>query len=1121
MKRLLHSRTTKTFVGPSVRVRLCCLLLLCLAGGGLDAQTRNMVTLNLVSRPIQKAIESIEQQTDYRFLYNGRLIDVSKKITVHVENQPIVVALKKVFAGTGIEYKIQNRQIILTLADSAKQESASLKRTVRGIVRDQKTKEPLVGVTVLLEGTSAGTTTGIDGRYSIECPEVDAQSTLQFSFLGYSILRERINNRRVVDVELSEEAREIDDVVVVAYGVQRKANLSGAVSSVNLSEAAETRAITNLSAGLQGLSSGLLAQQSSGQPGSDGASITIRGLGTLNNSSPLVIVDGIVGNMADVNPNDVASISVLKDAASSAIYGSRAANGVLLITTKTGSSERIRVTYNGKVGIQQVNIPIDVVSDYVTYMKTINQATRNAGNVAPFSDEIIEEWSANSALDPIVYPNTNWFDAVYKNAVIHEHNVQASGGSEKVNYMVSFGFLQNNGTMKKSDYTKYSFRSNISAEVTKWLRVNAGINGYHGIQQGVDISSLMGYLSNSSPGTLPQHPDGRFGGEWAPGGNVQSNNIYANLASSDQTNYYTRLNGKLGLDFTLAKNVKWYNSFAVNSGFGYSSIMNYPNINIWDFKNNAVLITTGTTSIQLTEDNTRAYSLIFDSHLHYDILPSVKNHNLSLILGYNQEYNQSRNSYINALDVLSTDTPVLNAASTPSKITGTYTDNAIRSFFGRVNYDFKGKYIFEANFRADGSSRFAKGNRWGYFPSFSGAWRISEEPFMKGVEHLDNLKIRVSWGQLGNNSVSDYATQLLYKRKSYVFGSSVATGAGISAVVNDDLRWETTTMTNLGVDVNAFRSRLSVTADVFDKLTTDILVQTTIPGVLGGLSAPYRNAGKVRNRGFELELGWKDRIGEFSYGVSGNYSYVKNKVLKYQGDVASYSSQKILLERYGIYDYYVREVECIATQEKIDQMLADGYVFYPSTPHPGDFIYKDQQKPGEEGYKVIDDNDRVIKGSSYPSHFFGFNLSMEWKGIDFSALFSGVAGISCYLNGTWYTNVLKNGSIINSKFLNAWSLDNQSSNIPALTTDDGGRNTVANDFWLQNASYLKLRNLTLGYTLPQKWTNKFFVSRMRVYFTGENLLTFTSFDGLDPETGSAYNYPNMRRFMFGVSVTFR
>ena len=302
----------------------------------------------------------------------------------------------------------------------------------------------------------------------------------------------------------------------MAYGVQKKANMSGAVASVNFEEAGEKRALTNISAGLQGVSAGLLAMQSSGEPGADQAAVTIRGMGTLNNSSPLVVIDGIVGSMDDVNPNDVATMSVLKDAASSAIYGSRAANGVILITTKQGRQGRSRITYNGRAGFQRVSVPIDVVDNYVVYMNTINRATLNAGNVAPFGQEIIDEWAANSASNPTVYPNTDWFGATFRNAFIQEHNVQAAGGSQSVNYLVSLGYMQNDGTMRKTGYDRYSFRANVSADVTKWLRLNAVVNGNHGIQKGVDVSTTMSSLGNASPGTLPQAPDGRFGGEWAP-----------------------------------------------------------------------------------------------------------------------------------------------------------------------------------------------------------------------------------------------------------------------------------------------------------------------------------------------------------------------------------------------------------------------------------------------------------------------------------------------------------------------------------------------------------------------------------------------------------------------------
>lgn len=1082
---------------------------------GAEATAQN-VSLNLGNVTVGKAIVELQKNYGYSVAVKSDGLNMEKTVSVSAQDEDIVQVIRKIFADQQVDVEVSGKNISISKKSVQPVESAKPAAfSVSGKIVDEN-GEPLIGASVFdRDDPSKGAISDLDGNYSIQ---VKPSATLLYSYIGYASQEIEVLSRALINVALAPDSQFLEATVVVGYGVQKKVNLSGSVSAVNLEETGEHRALTNLSAGLQGVASGLLAQQTSGEPGEDGASLTIRGLGTLNNSGPLVVVDGVVGSMNDVDPNDVASMSVLKDAASSAIYGSRAANGVILITTKSGKADKSRIVYNGKVGWQSVTMPIDIVSDYPTYMETINQASANAGAVKPYSSETIAEWRENIGKNEM-YCNTDWFSAVFKPALMQDHNLQASGGNQSINYLVSVGFLQNNGTMRDTGYKRYSFRANVNADVTKWLRLSANLNGYIGKKNAAEVSTIMSGLANSSPGTLPVTSDGRFGGEWAPGGNAQAGNIYASQSQYEKLQSNYKFNGKIGLDVTFMPGLVWHNSFAASANFYVLRQMNYPDIQLWDLKNNAVLITSGTTSNQLSEQNDLTYALVLDSYLTYDILQKIENHNLALTLGYNQEYNHYHYTYANALDVLSSSTPTMDAASTPSSMKGNTSASAVRSFFGRVNYDYKGRYIFEANARADGSSRFAKGHRWGFFPSFSAAWRISEEPFFH-CSKIDNLKIRASWGKLGNNAVSDYATQLLYERAKYVFGGNTVPGAGISAVVNEDLTWESTAMTDIGIDLSAFRGRFNWTFDIYNKLTDNILIRASIPEVFGHLDSPYTNAGVVRNRGLETEISWKDSVGkDFWYSVSANYSFVKNKILKYQGDVATYSGQRIILEGYGIYDYYVREVECIATQEKIDKMLADGYVFYPSTPQPGDFIYRDQQKAGEVGYKIIDDDDRVIKGHSYPCHFFGATLSLGWKGIDFSAMFSGVGGISQYLNGTWYTNVLKNGSAINKKFLDAWSPTNQDSTIPALTTNDGGRNTVSNDYWLQDASYLKLRNVTLGYTFPEKWMKKV-LHRARIYFTGENLLTITGFEGLDPETGSTSNYPNMRRFIFGASLTF-
>ena len=1072
------------------------------------------ITLNLRNTTVSRAVTEIQKMYGYSVVVKPDGLDMERAVNVSLAGEDVKSALTKVFSGQPVEIEVSGKNVSVkkSIPQAMPQNSVA---EITGIIKDEF-GEPLIGASVLIKDKPGeGTITDLDGAYALKASPGDV---FVISYIGYKSVEVAVADNKTINASLLPDTEFLEATVVVGYGVQKKVNLSGSVSAVNLEETGELRAVTNLSSSLQGVTSGMLAQQSSGEPGADEASVTIRGMGTLNNSSPLVVIDGIIGSMSDVNPNDVASMSVLKDAASSAIYGSRAANGVILITTKSGKEGQSKITYNGKAGWSQVAMPIDVVSDYVQYMNTINQASANAGSVMPFGKAIIREWQENQGKNEI-YCNTDWFDEIFKPSFQTDHNLQFSGGNKSINYMVSLGYLQNNGTMKGTGYQRYSIRSNINADVTKWLRLNANISGYYGKKDALDVGNIMTGLGNSSPGTLPISKDGLHGGEWAPGGNNQAGNIYATIAGYDRTQSTYKITGKLGADITIIPSLVWHNSFALSGHYYNLSQMNYPDNYLWDLKNMAPLTNVGTTSNQLTEQNDLDYTLMLDSYLTWNALENVKDHTLSVTAGYNQEYRRYHWSSSLAMDVLSSSTPTFDAAATPSKMTGNSTDSAVRSFFGRINYDYKSRYIFEANVRADGSSRFAVGHRWGFFPSFSAAWRISEEPWFK-VSKIDNLKLRASWGKLGNNAVSDYATQLLYERRNYVFDGTARPGAGISAIVNDDLTWETTTMTDIGLDISAFNGQLTGTFDFYNKITDDILIRASIPGVFGYLEAPFTNAGIVRNRGFEAEISWKDDIGkDFTYGISANYSFVKNKVLKYQGDVATYSGQRILLEGYSIYDYYVREVECIATQDKIDRMLADGYIFYPSTPQPGDFIYKDQQSKGEVGYKIIDDNDRVIKGHSYPSHFFGLTLSAGWKGIDFSMMFSGVAGISQYLNSTWYTNVLKNGSVINKKFLDAWSPTNQDSKIPAITTNDGGRNTVANDFWLQDASYLKLRNVSVGYTLPSKWMEPF-ISRARIYFTGENLHTFTKFEGLDPETGSSSNYPNVARYIFGLSITF-
>lgn len=1056
-------------------------------------------------------INKIEEQSNFLFVYNSGDIDLATKILISKQEDTIKGVLSEALSQVNLNYVIEGNNVVIKKSE-IKQQIA--KQLVNGIVLDES-GNPIIGASIQLKEEKTGTITNLGGEFSVEA---NRGQTLIVSYLGFISQEVKIGTQKTYRVFLVEDTKKLEEIVVVGYATQKKINLSGSVASINLADLSETRPITNITQGLQGQLAGLSIEQTSGLPGAESMNILIRGRGTLNNAAPLVLIDGIVGSLSDISPNDVESVSILKDAASAAIYGSRAANGVILVTTKQGSKEKIDVNYTSYVGFQQPTIGIDVVDNYPLYMETLNKAQARAGLPILFEESIIQEWREMSGLDEI-YANTNWYNEVFRPAFIQEHSIQTKGGTEQTDFLFSLSYQDNGGIMPETDYQKYSFRVNLGAKVSPFIKTGINVNGYHSISQNNEastISNYIGYISNSSPGTLPVSSDGRFGSEWAPGGNLSANNIFASFADLDRKAWLTYISVKPTITVEITPNITWHTTFAAmfRNGF-YKTKENA--VNMYNLKTNEVVRTVGSARPTLIDVNSRAKRFVGDSYFNWAI--PLKSHNLNFILGYNQEYEEESDNADTAFDMISSETDVMDATTTGNKPTGGFSNRALLSFFGRVNYDYKSRYIFEANLRFDGSSKFARGHRWGYFPSFSAAWRISEESFMES-SNIDNLKLRLSWGRLGNNRSGDYATQSLYVNSNAVLNGSVVSGLAPGSMSNEDLTWESTTMTNIGLDFNFLSNRISVEADVFNKQTDGILIQLPVPGVLGGLTAPYQNAAIVTNKGVELTLGWNDKINQnFHYGATLNYTFVRNKVNKYRGNVATYSNQRILREGLKIYPYYVREVECIATQEKIDEMLADGYVFYPSTPQPGDFIYKDQQEPGESGYKIINDDDRVVKGNSTPEHSLGLSLYANWKGFSFSALLQGVTGINRYLNGTWYTNVLKNGSQINKKFLDAWTEDNLDSKIPAITTNDGGRNTVDNDFWLQDASYLRLKNIQIGYTIPSKITNKLSIDRLRIYTSLENLITLTSYEGLDPEQGGTGNYPILQRFVCGVSIT--
>ena len=993
------------------------------------------------------------------------------------------------------------------------------KKHVSGIVAD-KAGAPVPGASVMIPGSTIGTVTSFDGRYSLDVPA--GTKALEVGSLGYTTVTITLGTGSVYNITLEEDSEALEEVVVVGYGTQKKVNMTGAVSSVNYeNQNIASRTITDASNALNGLAPGLQVCQSSGQPGSDGSSLLIRGTGTLNSgSSPLVIVDGQPGSLSTLNPSDISNISVLKDAASSAIYGSRAANGVILVTTKNGSNTdgKVSFTYTGDIAINSPAKLYDLIDQTADHMEVVNMIQRNSGSAEYFTQEQIDEWRTKSKTDPILYPNTNPWDAILDHKPIHNHTIAARGGSERIQFYSSLSYLDNGGLMPNTGYKRYTFRNNMSFKVNDWLKLGSNISALLGTQEpGYSGTGTLQFTSATSPSLLPKHPDGRYGSAMLATESMANNTLWAleTARGERRTNRYI---GKVFATITPLKGLEINGSFYINQYHYNASSYTIP-VNKWNFQTETIVYT-APNSITLSNTNNRTRQKVVDLYANYD--KSFGNHNFKVLVGYNQEYYLSESLGTSKGDLLSIQTPVNNAAATMLGITGTTSDYAMQSFFGRINYDYMGKYLFEANLRADGSSRFSKDNRWGWFPSFSAGWRVSEEPFWSGLKRgVDYFKVRASWGQLGNNNVGNYAWQETYAIYNSSYNGTVVSGIGSSAIANDQMTWETTDVLNIGFDATIAK-HLSLTVDYYNKLSHGILAQIPIPYVNGGLTAPTVNSAKVRNSGIEIDIAYENHIGDFIFRIGANGAYNNNKIVSYKGDLLEAHGYGVWTEGQPIGKYYLREVEhIIQDQSEVDNLLAQGYKFSGKTPGPGDLLYKDA-----DGDMLIgSDNDRVLMGNPLPKVNYGFNLSLDYKGFDFYALLSGMAGYDKYLGATFYSfQTYTTGYMYPTYFKDMWTESNHSTKYPKAYVSDT-RNSLNSEFYLHKADFLRVKTLQLGYTIPRKLTAKVGIDKVRFFANLENYFTFTSYPGLDPEaseptTTSGMTYPLIKSASFGLNLNF-
>lgn len=767
-------------------------------------------------------------------------------------------------------------------------------RQISGTVKDSN-GEPVIGAAVLVPNTTNGTSTDVDGRFTLSVPENTL--SLEVSAIGYASSTVTLGTASDYSIVLREDTTFLDEVVVVGYGVQKKINVTGSVSSVSFdSESIKSRPMFNASQALSGTMPGLQVMQGSGNPYEEDFSMLVRGTGTLNSSGPLILVDGMEQGLGNVNPSDIASINVLKDAASCAIYGNRGANGVILITTKNGSSAdgKCEVSYDLTLSYNQPFKIIHTVSDMASYMRLYNESCTNIGGIAQFSQNVIDQWVAASK-DPwgraesgyynyMAYPNTDWWDVIYQNKIMQKHAISASGKVKTMGYNVSLSYIDNPGIIDNTGYKRYFGRVNVYGQVTDWLKIGARIWGYHTDQDNSNVGSLTSL--NTQKMTPDIYPYSKsldlYGGPQAYGQDPQAHNP---LVDMNSTRGYTK-NTQIFTDWYA--NIKFLKYFNWNTDVYYKDYRQEEQridtgIGKYDFQNDSYVIAPADPSeLYSYMYNKRENFVKVSSVLNYN--QTVKKHDIAAMFGCEISHFQYRDFSAYKRGLQDASVGDLNAVANPYSANGYGTEYASRSYFGRINYAFAGKYLFEANLRADASSRFAPEYRWGFFPSVSAGWRMSEESWLKNAHIFDNLKVRASWGRLGNNSIGNYDWQSTYGTTKYVFCTDdITNGISITSIKNYALTWETTSVTDFGVDFGVLNNRLTGTVDYYNKVTDGILYTPSMYMVMGNASAPRQNIASVTNRGFEAELGWKDSVGKFYYSISGNVTYNKNRVSHYKG----------------------------------------------------------------------------------------------------------------------------------------------------------------------------------------------------------------------------------------------
>jgi len=980
----------------------------------------------------------------------------------------------------------------------------------KGIVRDTH-GETIIGASIKVKGTTTGTVTNIDGGFTLN--NINKGDVLEVSFVGY-VTQEVKWTGGPLNITLEDDRQALDEVVVVGYGVQKKANLTGSVASVDMKEM-QNRPIQNISSGLQGLLPGVTVTGTNGAPGMDSGSILIRGTGTLNTASPYILIDGVEsGTLSSIDPNDIESISVLKDAASAAIYGSKAANGVILVTTKRGMTGKPKISYSGYVSFQNATNMIDRLSSY-DYASMYNQLLKDAGESPRFTDEEIQKFKDGT--DPN-YPNTDWYDLAYKTGIQHRHNISINGGTDNVHYMGSIGYLNQTGILPNAGREQFNARTNLDMKITKRLSAKLNLayikNSYDdpsSAYAGGSSDQIIRQLNLIAPWIVARYDDGTWG-------TISDGSPIAWLDSGmkvTRDNY--NFTGTASLNYQILDCL----SFTATGSY-VNSIQNYSYFQKFIQYNPNKATDPNSLSERYYTWNRTNYDLL----LNYD--QTFGKHNIKGLAGWHTEKYNYKELTAYRKNFPNNELTDMNAGDASTQTNSGYTrELAMVSWFARVNYDYANKYLFEANIRADASSRFAEGHRWGYFPSFSGAWRISEEPFMENTRSwLSNLKIRASYGLLGNqDALSDYypALNTYDIGYNYPFGGTLNTGYAQSSYKLSTISWEKATTWGVGLDFGFLNNKITGSVDFYDRKTTGILMQVSVPTEFA-LNPYVDNVGSMDNRGVELNISYNDRWGDWTFGVAANFAYNRNEILDLGGaDYLTTGYEQRNAVGHSINAYYVYKTDGFFNSQE----EADAYQAKYGNPFGYDFKAGDLRYVDVNGDGKLNGDDRVYANSTVPVYTFGLNVNVGWKGFDLSLIFNGAAKVARLFDAyEVYGAFSGDAGHPATIWKDAWTETNKNASMPRLFLRDESPSCSRNapsTFWLQNTGYLRLKNLQFGYTLPKKLLRGIGVENIRFYYSVENLFTIDNMKiNIDPEATSQRlsSYPLLRTHAFGVNVTF-